>query len=252
MDWKETNGLRVAPGLANITNKPADLQPQASSKTTAAETRPFGLDDKENPAPMGKPILYEPSATPLSLRKAVLPSSTREHMAQQFDALQGKLHAIKRDGHRASISGVPPGLTGVCASIPSPAADLPGVGGHPAPIGALAARLESLKRDNSRLSFMGSAAQTPQFEIAAQYDVSGLSKAALQLFGDKEFVAMCERGMNAQLTRSKDGATEETKIKELAGTLLSQTPNAHRLACNFYCFEAKKSQCIFYHAGVLG
>ncbi len=45
---------------------------------------------------------------------------------------------------------------------------------------------------------------------------NSLSKAAQQLFGDAEFVAMCERGLNAQLTRTRDGATQETKMRELA------------------------------------
>jgi hypothetical protein len=136
-------------------------------------------------------------------------------MAQQFDALQGKLHAIKRDGHRPSISGVPPGLVAVRAAIPSSAEDLPTIGG-------LAARLESLKRENARPSFIGTTAQPIQLEAAGHSDTSALSRAAVQLFGDKDFVAMCEHGMSAQLTRSKDGATEETKIKELAGMLMSQ------------------------------
>ena len=45
---------------------------------------------------------------------------------------------------------------------------------------------------------------------------NSLSKMAQQLFGDPEFTSMCERGLNAQLTRTRDGATQESKMRELA------------------------------------
>ena len=44
---------------------------------------------------------------------------------------------------------------------------------------------------------------------------NSLSKAAEQLF-DAEFLESCQRGLTAQLTRTKDGATQETKMRELA------------------------------------
>lgn len=49
-----------------------------------------------------------------------------------------------------------------------------------------------------------------------EFDSSALSKSAQQLFGDAEFVAACEKGLTAQLTRTRDGATQETKMRELA------------------------------------
>ena len=61
------------------------------------------------------------------------------------------------------------------------------------------------------------AASGIQFEAAGQYDMQVLSKLAVQLFDDADFLQLCDKGMNSQLTRSKDGATAETKIVELAG-----------------------------------
>lgn len=70
----------------------------------------------------------------------------------------------------------------------------------------LAAKLESLRQREKASSV---AKKT-------EFDISALSKYAQQLFGDEEFVAMCERGLTAQLTRTRDGATQETKMRELA------------------------------------
>ena len=73
----------------------------------------------------------------------------------------------------------------------------------------LAAKLESLKhrKDHAGGHSLVHKGDDPH---------NSLSKAAHQLFGDAEFVAMCERGLNAQLTRTRDGATQETKMRELA------------------------------------
>ncbi len=70
----------------------------------------------------------------------------------------------------------------------------------------LAAKLESL-RQREKPSVVAK---------KSEFDSSILSKSAQQLFGDAEFVAMCEKGLSAQLTRTRDGATQETKMRELA------------------------------------
>lgn len=70
----------------------------------------------------------------------------------------------------------------------------------------LAAKLESLRQREKASSV---AKKT-------EFDSSALSKSAQQLFGDAEFVAACEKGLTAQLTRTRDGATQETKMRELA------------------------------------
>ena len=278
------------------------------------------LADKENgqqpPGGGGAPARAG-SAAPDSVRKAFASGQQKEDMLQEFDALQGRLAALKRDSVRPSISGLGaggaaaaarPGLqhstasttlrpaaqepAAACATQPAP---LPAAstasaahpplpraplqarqqqGGEPAApkappsqqqqqqqqaqpqqpqpqehqpsqamppppavattrgggagpmdldgpslppslaasgVGGLAARLESLRRDSVRPSLAGGAAamQGVQFEAAAPIDAQALSRLALQLFDDEAFRQLCDKGLNMQLTRSKDGATGE-------------------------------------------
>lgn len=77
-------------------------------------------------------------------------------------------------------------------------------------VGSLAARLESLKRESVRPSLAsGQAMAGVVFEAAAPIDAQALTRLAIQLFDDEQFRQLCDKGMNAQLTRSKDGATGE-------------------------------------------
>jgi nucleolar protein 58 len=55
------------------------------------------------------------------------------------------------------------------------------------------------------------------FEEAGQWEAPSLAGLAEQLFSSPAFKDMCERGLNMQLKRTKDGATAETRIAELAG-----------------------------------
>ena len=221
-EWKEQKALRSAPGLANSTNQPVTGIAAIPVKPSVAVNEPQVIEEKENPLSIlasSKPASSDLEGAPASIRKLALTAPHREHMEQQFDQLQGRLHAIKRDSRRPSISGVLMIANPAVSGPPSASAldDLPGTNAA-APMGGLAAKLESLKRESVRPSFASSGQQQVQFEAAGHYDMHALSRLAQQLFGDKEFSALCEKGMNAQLTRSKDGATEETKIKELAGT----------------------------------
>jgi len=220
-NWKEHEALGSAPGLANITNKPVTGIAEIPVKPAATLAEPPIIEEKENPvsrmAP-SKAANSELDGAPASIRKLALTAPHREHMEQQFDQLQGRLHAIKRDSRRPSICGELPAADPASAGPTSALDELPGTAtAAAAPMGGLAAKLESLKRESVRPSFASSGQQQVQFEAAGHYDMHALSRLAQQLFGDKEFLALCEKGMNAQLTRSKDGATEETKIKELAG-----------------------------------
>lgn len=274
------------------------------------------LADKENGQQAGGAAAAPAragSAAPDSVRKAFANGQQKEDMLQEFDALQGRLAALKRDSVRPSISGLGagggaaaarPGLQHSTAATtqrpavlepaaaratqpaPLPAAStastasahppLPRAplqarqqqGGEPeaavlpaqpssqepqqqqaqqaqasqamppppavattrggaAPmdldgpslppslaasgVGGLAARLESLRRDSVRPSLAGGAAamQGVQFEAAAPIDSQALSRLALQLFDDEAFRQLCDKGLNMQLTRSKDGATGE-------------------------------------------
>ena len=56
-----------------------------------------------------------------------------------------------------------------------------------------------------------------QFAPAGQMEARSLAEIARELFNDPDFAQLCERGMNAQLQRTKDGATDKSRIAELAG-----------------------------------
>ncbi|KAL6774185.1 KIN14A1 [Auxenochlorella protothecoides x Auxenochlorella symbiontica] len=92
---------------------------------------------------------------------------------------------------------------------------------HSAPsrgVNSIAARLESLKRESLRPSIAPPSTSQAgiQFEAAGPVDSTALRRLAGQLFDDESWKQLYDKGMNAKLTRSRDGATEETKIKELA------------------------------------
>lgn len=175
-----------------------------------------------------------------AVRKA-LPDSHKQQLESTFDSLQERMKALKRDSMRPATSslaaaagagpavrmhlppGAPPAVPPSLAAT-RPHAEGEGAGNTSAAAGAglggfggIAARLECLKRESYRPSVSGAgAAQQVQFESAGPVDCQGLTKLALQLFEDEQFKQLCDKGLNAQLTRSKDGATQETKIQELA------------------------------------
>ncbi len=65
-----------------------------------------------------------------------------------------------------------------------------------------------------------SMSEVDPFEAAGQWDAPSLAQVAEELFSDSTFAEMCERGLTMQLKRTKDGATAETRIAELAGQTL--------------------------------
>ena len=50
----------------------------------------------------------------------------------------------------------------------------------------------------------------------AQNSSSQVQKHAIELFEESEILILCDEGLNKQLTRTKDGATEQSRIQELA------------------------------------
>jgi len=60
-------------------------------------------------------------------------------------------------------------------------------------------------------------APQPEFEPGGRWEAPSLAQAARELFGEPGFAEQCERGLTMQLRRTKDGATAESRIAELAG-----------------------------------
>ena len=57
----------------------------------------------------------------------------------------------------------------------------------------------------------------PVFELGGRFETRSLTGLATELFKDPAFVELCDKGLNGTLQRTKDGATAESRIQELAG-----------------------------------
>ena len=115
-EWKDQKGAKTVSSLANVTNQHL---PRAFSGTNRpfpnqASAQPLTIE-VEDDVLMEDNLLETPSA-----RKPALPGPQKQQMEQRIHFLRNRLHAIKRDSIRPSISG-PPG-----AAQPS-AAPAPGL-----------------------------------------------------------------------------------------------------------------------------
>ena len=57
----------------------------------------------------------------------------------------------------------------------------------------------------------------PLFDFSSRNGSSQVIRHAVEVFEDPELLIMCDEGLNKQLTRTRDGATEASRIQELAG-----------------------------------
>lgn len=186
------------PRLSDSTNVPHP-KPLAAPTVLTSPLEQVQKADKENP-PL---VITKKAEAPLTAKSMGLPGQShhqsqsqgkalgdKDELAQRFGALQGKLQSLKRESRRPSISGTYPDQ-----QVKAQAA-----------MGGLAARLQSLQRRES----------IRPVEQPLNSEVSSLVKVADQLFNDPELADLLEKGLTAQLTRSHEGATDESKIRELA------------------------------------
>ena len=57
------------------------------------------------------------------------------------------------------------------------------------------------------------------FELGGRFETRSLVGLANELFRDPAFMELCDKGLNGTLQRTKDGATAESRIQELAGNV---------------------------------
>ena len=167
-------------------------------------------------------------------------------MEDQLHSLQGDFAALKRDSVRLSLGGTENAPSGLVPQSPAHASiaarlsalkresfqavDNPLSAAGDTPLrelnvsrGPLPASFSGLMttRENLRLTAVPdqrmSMSEMDPFEAAGQWDAPSLAQVAEELFSDATFAEMCERGLVMQLKRTKDGATAETRIAELAG-----------------------------------
>lgn len=63
--------------------------------------------------------------------------------------------------------------------------------------------------------------QAAIFELGGHFETRSLAGLANELFRDPTFMELCDKGLNGTLQRTKDGATAESRIQELAGTAIA-------------------------------
>jgi hypothetical protein len=186
-----------------------------------------------------------------------------DKLQSEYEALQQKLALLKRDSSRdggklqqstpmASIPG--PRLAAAAAATAAAGCDAPPSGlpiAEPASVapdstfaGAAVQRPGSCSGDTGPLSFgsmsvlqscenlqltcsipdAGGVLQSLKF--LAKHPGSRMAQLAESSFGDAEFVQLCEQGLTAQLQRTRDGATAQSRIAELAGACAGGLSNS--------------------------
>lgn len=176
-----------------------------------------------------------------------------DKLQSEYEALQQKLALLKRDSSRdggklqqsTPMASIPGPRLAAAAGAAAAGGDAPPSGvpiAEPAPVapdstiaGAAVQRPGSCSGDTGPLSFgsmsvlqscenlqltcsipdAGGVLQSLKF--LAKHPGSRMAQLAESSFGDAEFVQLCEQGLTAQLQRTRDGATAQSRIAELAG-----------------------------------
>ena len=256
--------------LSAVENKPQ--QKQAAKKPLTERHDSFVAANKENRKDSGrsKPTPGYLKATVSSRKKVDVKEEWSNTMEKELAGLQGDFAELKRESFRASLAGpgseIKPPKPFISSASPSgsslaarlqalkresaqllesssttSAPDLPPSSG---PVAAQVSTsfhgraLQPTTRENARTSVGAERTSLGEicFEAAGQWETPSLAQVAEELFSDPTFAEMCERGLTMQLKRTKDGATAETRIAELAGvssaTVLSFKRSFHSRNCH--------------------
>ena len=236
--------------------KLAQAKKPAKEKTATADKDSTCLDKENRTQPSepvrGRSVLGHLKPTVSSRKKGDGKQEWISHMAEELDGLQGDFALFKRDSVRASLAGdteiPPPSASKAFVISSSPSAKtiaarlqiLKRDSFHLLEQGtaskAAAAPSTGLPQPNSSglplqppqpaaatgmAGYAGELRQSMQefvpFEEAGVWEAPSLASLAEELFNDAAFKEACERGLSMQLKRTKDGATVETRIAELAG-----------------------------------
>ena len=201
--------------IANKENlpKPSETPRFAGKKSTAARAS----EAKSTAAPLTRAASKlkaqpAPKATPsqqasTQIRRPALAAG--DSLFNSFDDLTVKFETLKRQSLRPSISGsaIRPPPHKMRAS-PIKLAISPKVSAHVLKLDA--------KRPPSRLA---ACSEKPQSS-------KGITALAEELFDEPEFLDLCGKAMNTNLQRTRDGATAESRVQELAGRCTICNPSA--------------------------
>lgn len=242
--FDSSKGPLAEQGQLEPTAKQPGLRRQEGSKPSGSDKENAGQPSKVSSE---KPVPGYLRATKSSKKKADPTEEWSHTMEDQLHSLQGDFAALKRDSVRLSLAGTENALPGAVAQSPAPASiaarlsalkresfqgadnralsagdtPLKELNGSRAFMPATYSVLMPTTRENLRLTAVPeqrlSVSEADPFEAAGQWEAPSLAHVAEELFSDSTFAEMCERGLTMQLKRTKDGATVETRIAELAG-----------------------------------
>ena len=144
------------------------------------------------------------------------------------------MHCLRR----ASISGDVNKADGAQVLGPHNAAET-----QPATQPSFSRTAKALLRDSSqmidsseqRAAAGASTSNEPQpvFELGGRFETRSLAGLATELFKDPAFMELCDKGLKGTLQRTKDGATAESRIQELAGV-----SSCHDNTCTYVLWDS--------------
>lgn len=137
------------------------------------------------PQPPQQPLVSQE----LNIKPGTVKSSSKASTVQKLP--QANAHPLHSTNPPVSL---PPNVTGTLIQLPASIENIASVG---------------IKPPNSSMErlFVFSSASNSSSQV---------HKHAIELFEESEVLTLCDDGLNKQLTRTKDGATEQSRIQELA------------------------------------
>eukprot|EP00775_Hariotina_reticulata_P012257 gene12257-12395_t len=169
-----------------------------------------------------------------------------DKLQSEYEALQQKLALLKRDTNRDNgrlqqstpmsalqahkvLDSAAPGTATAAACITT----APALAPDSMLSGAAAARCHSTNNDTGPLGSLAGLQNCDNLQLSCsipdaagviqalhlidKYPGSRLAQLAGSIFSSSEFLQQCEQGLSAQLQRTRDGATAQSRITELAG-----------------------------------
>lgn len=136
----------------------------------------------------------------------------------QANALQGS--AAQHSGLHASFQGGSSGLVAASALANAGKSSSAAMAPTVSAATAAAAAAGDVTQENLQLhggSDGSCAAILQALRCGSSFPGSSIGQLAVEMFEESEFMALCQAALNAQLQRSAEGATSQSRILELAG-----------------------------------
>lgn len=219
---------RQTPTSASRATRSSASQQRAQAQPATAASPPR--------APATSP-LHVPSSYAKRRLSAARKPQNMDKLQSEYEALQQKLALLKRESHRGGgeprplqqaqhaqatpLSTAPSAvkktpLSSTAHAAPENRAPAGGSGsGGAAPTASAGCASEGGWQLQGGAADAAAALQHIKFRD--RHGGSALCAAAATVFEEEEFVKLCEQAMGAQLQRTKEGATAQSRILELAG-----------------------------------